>query len=448
MPCRVVEMESTWKKLGFATALLLFVALPVAAVIALMPWWGMVVILLAVAAWLAFTRMGQQSWSVTTVGIATIPQRLGSSSVVIVGIAGVVGVLVALLSMAAGFEATLRETGSDDTVIVTRAGAQTELNSVVDHDTAVVVSQAAQVLHNAGGQPIASPELVVVASLQKKSDGLDANVEIRGVGEHAWELRPNVKIIEGRRFNPGLRELVAGKSAVNQFKNLNVGAKLKLNGQLWTMVGVFDSGDSHNSEVWGDTSVVSSTYRRGNSTTSISMRLTDPGTFEALKAALTTDPRIKVDVSTTREYYNKQSENLTQAIRILGITVGVIMAVGAIFGALNTMYAAVATRAREIATLRAIGFRGVPVIVSVLIETMLLALLGGALGAGLAWAIFDDYTAATLGSNFSQVIFDFSVTPALLWSGLKWALAIGFIGGLFPAVRAARLPVTVGLREL
>jgi putative ABC transport system permease protein len=441
-------MESTWKQLGFATVLLLFVALPVAAVIALMPWWGMVVILLALAAWLAFTRVGQQSWSVTTVGIATIPQRLGSSSVVIVGIAGVVGVLVALLSMAAGFEATLRETGSNDTVIVTRAGAQTELNSVVDHDTAVVVSQATQVLHNASGQPIASPELVVVASLLKKSDGLDANVEIRGIGEQAWELRPNVKMIQGRKFTPGLRELVAGKSAVNQFRNLNVGATLKLNGQLWTVVGVFDSGDSHNSEIWGDAGVVGNTYRRGSSTTSISMRLTDPGTFEALKAALTTDPRIKVDVSTTREYYNKQSENLTQAIRILGVTVGVIMAVGAIFGALNTMYAAVATRAREIATLRAIGFRGVPVIVSVLIETMLLAVLGGALGAGLAWAIFDDYTAATLGNNFSQVIFDFNVTPDLLWSGLKWALAIGFIGGLFPAVRAARLPVTVGLREL
>ena len=416
--------------------------------LAAMPWWLLLGMIAVLAAWLAFTRIGQQSWSVTKVGIATIPQRLGSSSVVIVGIAGVVGVLVALLAMGAGFETTLRETGTDDTVIVLRGGAQTELNSVVDHDTAVVVSQAAQVLHNASGQAIASPELVVVASLPKKSDGLDANVEMRGVGERAWELRPNVKILSGRKFAPGLRELVVGKSAVNQFKNLDLGATLKLNGQLWTVVGVFDSGDSHNSEIWGDASVVSSTYRRGNSTTSVSMRLTDPGAFEALKAALTTDPRIKVDVDTTRNYYNKQSENITQAIRILGITVGVIMAVGAVFGALNTMYAAVAARAREIATLRAIGFRGVPVIVSVLLETMLLAVLGGALGAGLAWAIFDDYTASTLGNNFSAVVFNFNVTPQLLWSGLKWALAIGFIGGLFPAVRAARLPVTVGLREL
>jgi putative ABC transport system permease protein len=277
---------------------------------------------------------------------------------------------------------------------------------------------------------------------------VESNVEVRGVGERAWELRPNVKIVAGRKFTPGLRELIAGKKAVDQFKGLELGTSLKLNGQVWTLVGEFESGDSHNSEVWGDAGVVASTYRRGNSTTSISLRLTDAKQFEALKAALASDPRIKVDVDTTRNYYNKQSENLTQAIRILGITVGTIMAVGAIFGALNTMYAAVATRAREIATLRAIGFRGVPVIVSVLLETMLLAALGGALGAGLAWAVFDDYTASTLGNNFSQIVFAFNVTPKLLWSGLKWALAIGFIGGLFPAVRAARLPVTVGLREL
>lgn len=441
-------MESTWKKLGFAAALLACVVIPVVGLLTVMPWWALVTTIVLLGVWLSLTRIGQQSWSVTTVGIATIPQRLGSSSVVVVGIAGVVGVLVALLAMAAGFESTLRETGTDDTVIVLRGGAQTEINSVLDHNTAVVVSQAPQVLHNNEGQPIASPELVVITSLPKKSDGVDSNVEVRGIGERAWEVRPNVKMVAGRKFTPGLRELIAGKKAVDQFKGLEIGTNLKLNGQVWTLVGEFDSGDSHNSEVWGDAGVVASTYRRGNSTTSISMRLTDAGQFEALKAALSTDPRIKVDVDTTRNYYNKQSENLTQAIRILGITVGTIMAVGAIFGALNTMYAAVATRAREIATLRAIGFRGVPVIVSVLLETMLLAVLGGALGAGLAWAVFDDYTASTLGNNFSQIVFAFNVTPKLLWSGLKWALAIGFIGGLFPAVRAARLPVTVGLREL
>ena len=194
--------------------------------------------------------------------------------------------------------------------------------------------------------------------------------------------------------------------------------------------------------------MVGPAYRRGASTSSVTMKLTDRSAFEPLKAALTTDPRIKVDVETTHDYYNKQSSQTTGALKILGFTVGVIMAVGAIFGALNTMYAAVATRAREIATLRAIGFRGIPVVVSVLIETLLLALLGGILGAAIAWAVFDNYTASTLGANFSQVVFAFSVTPALLWSGLSWALAIGSVGGLFPAVRAARIPVTAGLREL
>lgn len=434
-------------RLGFGIAIVLAVVVPVM-LLMFMTWWALLVIIVALVGWMALTRIGQQSWSVTQVGIATIPQRLGSSSVVIVGIAGVVGVLVALLAMAAGFETTLRETGSDDTVIVVRAGAQAELNSVIDHDTAVVVTQAKQILHNGSGQPIASPELVVVASLPKKRDGLDANVEVRGVGERAWELRPNVRMIAGRKFKSGLRELIAGKAAVEQFKGLEIGSTLKLSGQIWTVVGQFDSGDSHNSEVWGDTDIVAATYRRGSSTCSINMKLTDRGEFDALKAALSSDPRIKVDVSTTRDYYNRQSENLTRAIRVLGITVGIIMAVGAVFGALNTMYAAVASRAREIATLRAIGFRGLPVVVSVLVETMLLAALGGALGAGIAWAIFDNYTASTLGSNFSQVVFAFNVTPALLWGGLKWALAIGFVGGLFPAVRAARVPVTVGLREL
>ncbi len=441
-------MKSRMERFLFGVALPLLIVLVALALLTVAPWWALLVLIVLLAAWMVLTRAGQQSWSVTEVGIATIPQRLGSSSVVVVGIAGVVGVLVALLSMATGFEATLRETGTDDTVIVVRGGAQTELNSIVDHDTATVVAQAPQVLHNAAGQPIASPELVVVAGIPKRSDGVDANVEIRGVGEHAWELRPDIKIIEGRKFKPGLRELIVGKSAALQFKNTDIGSILKLSGQPWTIVGRFDSGDSHNSELWGDTDVVGPTYRRGSSTCSITMKLTDPGAFEALKAALTTDPRIKVDVSTTRDYYNRQSEADQQTDPYPGDHGRCDHGGGAVFGALNTMYAAVATRAREIATLRAIGFRGLPVIVSVLMETMLLATFGGALGAAIAWAIFDGYTAATLGSNFSQVVFNFSVTPQLLWGGLKWALAIGFIGGLFPAVRAARQPVTAGLREL
>src|SRR5262249_8635692 len=285
------------------------------------------------------------------------------------------------LSMAQGFAVTLKETGTDDTAIVMRAGSNTELNSVLDHDTATLVSQAPQVVHGPTGQPVASPELVVIAALPKKATGLDANVEIRGVGERAWDLRPHVKIIEGRRFKPGLRELIVGKGAREEFAGVEPGATLKLNGQIWTVVGEFDSNDSHNSELWGDTDIVGSTYRRGSSTTSVTVRLTSASAFDAFKAGLKSDPRLQVDGKTTRQYYNQQSDTLAQIIRVLGTTVGVIMAVGAVFGALNTMYAAVAARTREIATLRAMGFRGTPVIVSVMIETLLLAFLGGSLGA-------------------------------------------------------------------
>ena len=406
-------------------------------------WWPMVltaVVLIACA--------NRQAWSVTQVGISTLPQRVGAASVVVVGIAGVVGVLVALLAMAQGFQATLQETGSKDTAIVLRSGSQTEMNSALDHDTTVIAGNQPQVMRDAQGQPISSPELVVVASLPKKSSGMDANVEIRGIGQEAWELRPQVRIIAGRRFTPGLRELIVGMRAAKEFEHTAIGSKIDLGGQPWTVVGTFDSGDEHDSELWGDADVIASAYRRGDGRQSVTVRLKDPHLLGAFKAALASDPRFKVDATSTLDYYSRQSELLTRTIRILGTTVAVIMAIGAIFGALNTMYAAVATRTREIATLRALGFRGGPVVVSVLMETLLLALAGGIIGAAIAWALFDNYTASTLGANFSQVVFEFRVTPALLLGGLEWALAIGLVGGLFPALRAARMRVTDGLREL
>ena len=413
-----------------------------------LPGWLLPVWALLLAVWLAATRSGRQAWSATRVGIATIPQRLGSSSVVVVGIAGVVGVLVALLAMGAGFEATLNQGGSTDTAIVLRSGAQTELNSVLDHDTVALAAQQPQVQRNATGQPIASGELVVVAALPKRSSGLDANVELRGVGERAWDLRPNLKIVNGRKFTPGLRELIVGKRAQEQFSGVDLGASLKLNGQLWQVVGVFAVGDASDSDLWGDVDVVGPTYHRSGSSTSVIAKLTDPSAFDAFKVALTTDPRFKVDVKTTRAYFTDQSAQLTGLIKGLGTAIGLIMGIGAVFGALNSMYAAVSTRTREIATLRAIGFRATPVVVSVMLETMLLALLGGIIGAGLAYVIFDHYTASTLGANFTQIVFAFRVSPALLWQGLKWALAMGLLGGLFPALRAARMAVTDGLREL
>jgi putative ABC transport system permease protein len=416
-------------------------------VLVYVPWPVLLALVALLVAWMAFTRTGRQAWSVTKVGVATIPQRLGSSSVVVVGIAGVVGVLVALLAMAEGFRTTLQQTGDTNTAIVLRGGATAELSSGVGRDEVTLIEQLPGILKDAQGKAIASPELVVVANIPKKGTNTDANVEIRGVGEQAFALRPNVKITSGRKFSPGLRELIVGKGALAQFVGVSEGSKINLGNQEWTITGVFEAGDAHDSELWGDVETVSATYRR-QGYQSVTARLTSPEALDELKAAIAADPRLKVDAKTTSDYYTAQSEDLTRVIKVMGIVIGVIMAIGAVFGALNTMYAAVATRAREIATMRAIGFRGFPVVVSILVETMLLALAGGVLGAAVAWLIFNNYTVSTLGANFSQVVFAFKVSPALVWSGLKWALAIGFIGGLFPALRAARLPVTTALREL
>ena len=435
------KLKSFLSGLGMLLVILASVALWV-----MLPWQGLLALLVLLVLWMVLTRIGRQAASVTWVGVSTLGQRAGSSSVIMVGIAGVVGVLVALLAMGDGLQKTLKSTGDAETAIVLRGGASAELSSGISREHATLISQAAGILRDADGKPITSAELVVVANLPKKSTDTDANVEIRGVGPQVWALRPNVKIIEGRKFTPGLREMIVGKGARQQFAGLDPGSTINLNNQQWTIVGVFESGDAHESELEGDIDTVSAAYRR-QGFQSITVRLTSPEALDAFKAALASDPQLKVEAKTTLDYYTAQSEGLSKVIRVVGVTIATIMAIGAIFGALNSMYAAVATRAREIATLRAIGFRSPPVIVSVMLETMLLALIGGLLGAFIAWLLFNNYTVSTLGSNFSQVVFQFSVSPALLWTGVKWALAIGFVGGLLPAVRAARLPVTTALRE-
>lgn len=416
-----------------------------------LPWPAVLGLAVLFALWMRQGRQGRQAASVTAVGISTLRQRVGSSSVIVIGIAGVVGVLVALLAMGEGYSETLRKTGSPDTAIVMRGASASEVMSVLERDNVVVIPQATGIARDSEGKPIASPELVVAANL-RLNGGTENDVgsaQVRGIGDEAWKVRPNVKVIAGRKFKPGLHELMVGQGAEREFAGVQVGQKIKLGNQVWTVVGEFASGDALNSELWADANVLSDVYRRGGSRNSVTVQLTSPQAFDAFKAKLEADPRLKVDVSTTLDYFSKQSEGTAKMIRGIGITVGVIMAIGAIFGALNCMFAAVAARAREIATLRAIGFRGTPVVVAIMLETMLLALLGGLLGGLLAWLIFNGYTASTLAAgSVGKLSFEFSVTPALLWSGLKWALAIGFIGGLFPAVRAARLPVTTALREL
>jgi putative ABC transport system permease protein len=420
-------------------------AVCIVAILVALPLWAVAIAVAMLAVWLAASRAGRQAWSVAWIGISTLPQRRGLALVVVGGTAAVVTVFVALLAMAQGFEATLRQTGNDYTAIMLRSGSQAEINSTIDRATAVLVAEEPQVMRNARGRSLASAELVVVASLPTRS-GDSANVEIRGIGPLAWRVHPEIHVVAGRRFAPGLRELVVGSGAAREFRNLSLGARLELAGQPWRVVGEFESGDAHDSELWADSEVVAAAYRRQGAVNSVTVKLQGPGAFEPFKTAVGRDPRLRLDVYTTRDYYNMQSAFIPHVIRTLGATVALIMAIGAAVGALNTMYASVATRTREIATLRALGFGGGPVVASVLLETMLLALLGGCIGAVAAWAIFGRLTASTLGANFSEVVFEFRVTPTLIATGLKWALAIGLVGGLFPAMRAARLPITRGLR--
>lgn len=433
------------------TFLLLLMLAVVLAVWVMLPWQGALVLAVLLAAWLALTRSGHRTLSVAGVGISTLGQRLGSSAVIVVGIAGVVGVLVALLAMAEGYAETLRKTGSQDTAIVLRGASAAEVMSGLDRDSLVQIAQTPGIARDAKGEPLASPEIVVAANLPIKGGGADeeGSVQLRGVGDEAWAVRPQVHVVDGRRFKPGLRELIVGRGAARQFAGLVPGHEIRLGSQTWTVAGVFASGDALESEIWGDASVVAETYGRGSSRNSVTVRLADANGFAPFKAALAANPQLKIDASTTLDYFSKQSEGTATVIRVIGIVVGSIMAIGAMFGALNTMFAAVAARAREIATLRAIGFAGLPVVVAILLETMLLALLGGVLGGAAAWLLFNGYAASTMAAgSVGKLSFELHVTPAVLWEGLKWALAIGFIGGLFPAARAATMPVTAALREL
>ncbi|MFT4249642.1 MAG: ABC transporter permease [Pseudomonas sp.] len=412
-----------------------------------LPWYAVLAVAVAAALWLLLTRTGRLSLAAARIGIASLPQRWGASSVIVVGIAGVVGVLVAMLAMGQGFQATLDSTGDDTTAIVLRGGSQAETNSVIMRDQLPLIAGLPGVARDANDRPLVSAELSQVVNLLSRSDGTDVNAQFRGVGEQAWAVHDKVRIVQGRRFKPGLRELVVGKGAQSQFRGLEVGQSITLGNQAWNVVGVFATGDAHDSELWTDTQTLATTYNR-SAYHSISVRTQGNAGFQQFKAAMAADPRLKLDVLTTREYYRKQSGSLNKVLEVLGKFIGTIMAFGAVFGALNSMYAAVATRAREIATMRAIGFRGLPVVMAVMLETMLLALLGGMLGGLIAWALFNGYSVSTLGKNFSQVVFQFKVSPALLWTGLKWALGIGLVGGLFPALRAARLPITTALREV
>jgi putative ABC transport system permease protein len=391
--------------------------------------------------------MFRQIFAITGLNLRSIPQRWGPSLVIVIGLAGVVAVFTALLAMAQGFQATLQDAGRTDNAIVLRGGSGAELNSGFGGDSADIIKLGPGIRKGSDGKPLASGELIVITELLKKGETINgANVTLRGVEPASFELRPQLRIIEGRRFEPGLREIIVGAGVARLFDGAGVGETLRMRGSDWTVVGIFEAGDANDSEMWADAGTAQSTFNRGNGFSAVRVGLESPESLETLKAALAADPRLTVEVLQEQAYYSAQTGQFRATIAVLAGVVTFIMALGAIFAALNTMYAAVATRTREIATLRAIGFGAMPVLVSVMVEAVVLAFVGGVAGAFIAWAMFDNLSVSTLGQSFTQVVFAFQVSLPLVLSGLAIAMVIGFIGGLLPAVRAARMQVTTALR--
>jgi putative ABC transport system permease protein len=391
----------------------------------------------------------RQLIAVTWLNIRNVPQRLGASMVAVIGVAAVVLVFAAVLSMAKGFERTMIAAGADDTAIIMRSGSTSELNSGLSHEQTLIVANAPGVLKD-GDTPLASAELYVVVDIKKKSTNEEANVPLRGVQPAAFQVRNNVELVEGRMFEQGRNEFVVGRAVQQEFVGLDVGSTIRFGQTDWSVVGAFSAGGSvSESELWTDVRVLQDAYRRGNSYQSVRVRLENKDQLADLEKLLADDPRIDPDVLSEKAYYSAQAEPLSRFIRAVGYPLTILMSIGAVFGALNSMYSSVSARGKEIATLRALGFGPVPVMVSTIVESTVLAAAGGVIGGAAAFLIFNGFRVSTLnGASFSQVVFDFAVTGDLLLQGIVAALIIGVIGGFFPAIRAARLPVAQALREL
>jgi putative ABC transport system permease protein len=383
---------------------------------------------------------------ITLMNLRSIPERLGPSLVIVVGIAGVVGVLVGLLSMSSGLNETLGSGGRTDQAVITRGGSNGELSSFLAIGSMTLVKQDPAIARGEDGAPLASGEIIVITEVPRPGQRTGANVTLRGLEPVGLDLREGFRITRGRLYRPGVQELIVGAGAAEQFVGLEVGRTLRFRGSTWTVVGHFESGGKYDSELWSDIGTVQSAWRRAG-VSSILAQLDSPAALPAMSARLTDDPQLDVEAKSQLDFYQGQSGQLTATIGVLAGIVALIMAFGATFGALNTMYSAVSARTREIGTLRALGFGASPVVASVMAEALLLSVSGGLLGALMAYVFFNGYAVSTLGGGFTQVAFEFAVTPRLVGYGLGLAVAIGFIGGLAPAIRAARIPVTSALRE-
>jgi putative ABC transport system permease protein len=390
-----------------------------------------------------------QSIAITMMNLRNLPARLGASLVIVVGIAGVVTVLIALLAMAQGFESTLKSTGHDDRVIVLRGGSNDEMSSVILNEDADIIKNKPGILKNDKGI-YAAVETYVIADIKKRSNNSDANLPMRGVQPSSFLIRDETKIIAGRNIEFGKFEMIAGVSAADQFQGLDIGNSIHIRGADWEVVGIFSSdGNVHESEVYVDNVVLAENLSRGGTNSTMILTLESAMDFDQLEQALEADPRLETTIKRESDLYSEQSEGVTKMITQFGYSVAYIMAIGAILGALNTMYSAVSTRSVEIATLRALGFGATPIVLSVMIEALLLALVGGVIGGIIAYLGFNGYTASTMNNaTFSQVSFNFAVTSELLVRGITWSCILGVAGGLFPAVNAARQPVTQALRGM
>jgi len=391
----------------------------------------------------------KQILAITGMNIRTILQRSGASIVIIIGIAGSVAVMVSLLAMAEGLSKTIASTGQEDRALIFREGSNSEMSSGIAMTDLAIIENTQGIKKSEDG-PMIAAEIFTIIDLKKKGAVDTSNLPLRGVQEMSFKIRPELKIVEGKNFFPGKGEIIVGKGAANEYEGLELGNKIKIRDSEWTVVGIFSTGgDVHESEIWADLAVTQGAFRRGASASIAIVQMEENASITDLGATLELDPRLDLKVQGEVDFYEEQSSGASSLIQAFGYTVAVIMAIGAVFAALNTMYSAVSTRLVEIGTLRAVGFHGSSVLFALMIESMFLALLGGLLGAGLSYLIFNGYTVSTLASvSFTQTAFDFAVTGEIIGQGLILALIVGFLGGVLPARRAATQDITEALRAI
>jgi putative ABC transport system permease protein len=386
-------------------------------------------------------KLLEQIWVVIIMNLRSIPQRLGMSLATIFAVAAVVGVLLFFLAMGNGFKDTLEGAGSENIAVVSRVGSQSEINSVLSREQVNLISTAPGVAKDADNNPIYSGELYVIVDGYKKTSGTKVNIPMRGIATEGFALRDQVDIVEGRVFTPGRNEIIVGESVLREFSGFELGTKVKFGKTTWEVVGIFSTGGSaFDSELWADTRTVQDQFRRGNSFQTMRIQLETPGDVQPLVDYAENDPRLNVKIETEAEYFSTQSNALNNIV-IFGWVISVVMGMGALAGALNTMYTSVAARAGEIATLRAIGFSNISAFTGTVVEAIILSLIGGATGILVVYLFVDGTSAATIGASFTQVVFSFTLSLELLQQGFWVALGIGLVGGFFPAFRAARMPV-------